>query len=107
MLQPFEVSLVVTNTHSTAAVPSLTVNLASDDNFVWEGARQTKFPLLLPGGQWTLPLTMTALQTGWQALPSLRLAEGLPDRQREILVKGAHATTSESGQDIHVYVQPA
>ncbi len=102
MLHPFEVLLVVTNTHNTAAASSLVVHLASDDNFVWEGGRQTKLPLLLPGGQWTLPLSMTALQTGWQSLPSMRLADGHPDNQREIPVKSV-----DGGQEIHVYVQPA
>jgi len=107
LLKPFEVSLVVTNTHATAAAPAVTVQLASDDNFVWEGPRHIKLPLLLPGGQWSLPLSMTALaQTGWQALPSVHIADGPGDSQREIAVHSTKASETERGQDILVYVQP-
>jgi hypothetical protein len=99
---------VVTNTHTTAAAPALTVQLASDDNFVWEGSRHVKLPLLMPGGQLTLPLSMTALaQTGWQALPSVHVADGPVEAQREIAVHSARASETTNGQDILVYVQPA
>ncbi len=105
--ESFPLQLVVTNNDPTAAASMITVQVAADDNFVWEGARQIKLPLLLPGGQWGLKMMMTALsETGWQPLPSIHILDGLPESQRDIPVRDSRLASARLGQDMFVFIQP-
>ena len=84
---PFHLVLRITNGHPTVPASSLSIQVDTNESFVWHGNRSARIPTVQPGetGEVRLEL-MAVVGTGWYALPGVKIWEGEGERSSEIRV---------------------